>query len=200
MGTLCGERMFRPMYDWVLRMAHHRHALRSLAVVSFAESSFFPIPPDVMMVPMVLARRDKAYTIAAVCTIASVIGGMFGYAIGYFLMESVGQWLVELYHMQSRIETLRAGYEHYGAAIILLKGLTPIPFKLVTIASGLFKFNFPLFVLLAAITRAARFFIIAALLKRYGEPVQKFIEERLNLFAWGFLILLLAGFAAVALI
>lgn len=192
--------MFRPMYDWVLRMAHHRHALRSLAIVSFCESSFFPIPPDVMVVPMVLARRDKAYTIAAVCTLASIVGGMFGYAIGYFLWDSVGQWLVNLYHMQTKIEALRQGYANYGAAIILLKGLTPIPFKLVTLASGFFAFNFPLFVLLAAITRAARFFIIAALLKRYGEPVQKFIEERLNLFAWGFLILLVAGFAAIALI
>ena len=192
--------MFRPMYDWVLRMAHHRHALRSLAVVSFAESSFFPIPPDVMVVPMVLARRDQAYLIATVCTVASVIGGIFGYAIGHYLMESIGQWLVQLYHMESKFEALRHGYDQYGAAIILLKGLTPIPFKLVTIASGLFHFNFPLFVILATITRAARFFIIAALLKRFGEPMQAFIEKRLNLFAWGFLILLAGGFAAVALI
>lgn len=192
--------MFRPMYDWVLRMAHHRHALRSLAVVSFAESSFFPIPPDVMVIPMVLARREQAYLIATVCTVASVIGGMFGYAIGYYLMESIGQWLVQLYHMESKIEALRHGYDQYGAVIILAKGLTPIPFKLVTIASGLFHFNFPLFVILATITRATRFFIIAALLKRFGEPVQAFIEKRLNLFAWGFLILLAGGFAAVALI
>ena len=192
--------MFRPMYDWVLRMAHHRHALRSLAIVSFAESSFFPIPPDVMVVPMVLARREQAYLIAAICSAASVIGGMCGYAIGYFLWDSIGQWLVNLYHMQTKVEALRQGYAHYGAAIILLKGLTPIPFKLVTLASGFFAFDFPLFVLLAAITRSARFFLIAALLKRYGEPVQKFIEERLNLFAWGFLILLVGGFAAIALV
>ena len=190
--------MFRAMYDWVLRMAHHRHAMRSLAAVSFAESSFFPIPPDVMMVPMVLARREQAFRIAFVCTIASVIGGMFGYAIGYFLLESVGQWLINLYHMQDKVGQFQAMYGQYGAAIILLKGLTPIPFKLVTIASGIAKFNFPLFVILATITRAARFFIIAALLKRFGEPVQAFIEKRLNYFAWGFLILLLGGFAAVA--
>lgn len=190
--------MFRPMYDWVLRMAHHRHALRSLAIVSFAESSFFPIPPDVMMVPMVLARREQAYLIALVCSLASVAGGILGYAIGYFLWDSIGQGLVQLYHMEAKIETLRHGYAEYGAAIILLKGLTPIPFKLVTLASGFFAFNFPLFVLLAAITRAARFFIIAALLKRYGAPVQAFIEERLNWFAWGFLILVAGGFAAVA--
>lgn len=192
--------MFRPMYDWVLRMAHHRHALRSLAIVSFAESSFFPIPPDAMLVPMVLARREHAYRIAAVCTIASILGGIFGYAIGYYLWDSVGQWLVNVYHMEAKVEQLRHGYAEYGAAIILLKGLTPIPFKLVTLASGFFAFNFPLFVILATITRAARFFLIAALLRRYGEPVQAFIEKRLNYFAWGFLILLVGGFALVALL
>jgi len=192
--------MFRALYDWVLRMAHHRHALRSLAVVSFAESSFFPIPPDVMMVPMVLARREKAYLIATICTVSSVIGGIFGYLIGYYLLESIGQWVINLYHMQDKIGQFQAMYGEYGAAIILLKGLTPIPFKLVTIASGIAHFNFPLFVLLATITRGARFFIIAALLKRFGEPVQAFIEKRLNLFAWLFLALLVGGFVAVALL
>ena len=190
--------MFRAMYDWVLRMAHHRHALPALAGVSFAESSFFPIPPDVMVLPMVLARREKAYLIATVCTVASVLGGIFGYFIGYYLLESVGQWVIQLYHMQDKVADFQRLYGEYGAAIILLKGLTPIPFKLVTIASGIAHFNFPLFVILATITRGARFFIIAALLKRFGEPVQAFVEERLNLFAWGFLILLVGGFAIVA--
>ena len=190
--------MFRRLYDWVLRMAHHRHAVPALAAVSFAESSFFPIPPDAMLIPMVLARRDQAWRIAAVCTVASVIGGMFGYLIGYALLESVGQWLIQLYHMQDKIAQFQTTYAEYGAAIILLKGLTPIPFKLVTIASGIAKFNFPLFVLLATITRGARFFIVAALLKRFGAPVQEFIEKRLDYFAWAFLILLVGGFAAVA--
>lgn len=192
--------MFRSMYDWVLRMAHHRHALRSLAVVSFAESSFFPIPPDVMVVPMVLARRDEAYKIAAVCTISSVLGGMLGYAIGYYLFESVGQWLVNLYHMQARMEDLRLLYDQWGAWVILIKGFTPIPFKLVTIASGFFQYNFPIFVALATITRGARFFLIAWLLKRYGAPMQEFIERRLTLIGWLFLIALVGGFAAIALI
>lgn len=190
--------MFRALYDWVLRMAHHRHALRALAAVSFAESSFFPIPPDAMVVPMVIARRDKAFLIAGICTLFSVLGGMFGYAIGYFLLESVGEWVIQLYHMQDKIAQFQTTYAEYGAAIILLKGLTPIPFKLVTIASGIAHFNFPLFVLLSAVTRGARFFLIAALLKRFGAPVQEFIEKRLNLFAWGFLILLVGGFVAVA--
>ena len=192
--------MFRATYDWTLRMANHRHALRSMAAVSFAESSFFPIPPDVMLVPMILARREQAYLIATVCTVASVLGGIVGYAIGYFLWDTVGRWLIETYQLADRMGGLKALYDEWGAAVILIKGLTPIPFKLVTIASGFFKFNFPLFVILATITRGARFFLIAWLLKRYGVPMQAFIEERLNLISWLFLIALVGGFAAVALL
>ena len=192
--------MFRALYDWTLRLASHRHAIRSMAVISFCESSFFPIPPDVMVVPMVLARRDQAYLIATVCTVSSVLGGMLGYAIGYFLYDSVGQWLINVYHMGERIHGLRALYDQWGSLVILIKGFTPIPFKLVTIASGFFQFNFPLFVLLASITRGARFFLIAWLLKRYGAPMQEFIERRLTLVGWTFLILLVGGFALVAFI
>jgi membrane protein YqaA with SNARE-associated domain len=192
--------MFRALYDWTLRLANHRHAIRSMAAVSFAESSFFPIPPDVMLVPLILARRHEAYLIATVCTIASVLGGMLGYAIGLFLWETIGQWLIDLYHLRERMADLETLYDRYGAFVILIKGLTPIPFKLVTIASGVFTFNFPLFVLLATITRGARFFLIAWLLKRYGAPMQTFIEERLTLISWLFLIALVGGFAAIALL
>ena len=192
--------MFRGLYDWTLRLANHRHAIRSMAAVSFAESSFFPIPPDVMLVPMILARREQAWLIAAVCTVTSVAGGIFGYAIGYFLYDSVGQWLINLYGLQEGATEFRSWYAQWGAAIILVKGLTPIPFKLVTIASGLAAFNFPLFVLTALITRGARFFLIAALLKRYGPAIQDFIERRLNLIGFAFLLALAAGFGAVALI
>ena len=192
--------MFRALYDWTLRMAHHRHAVRSMAAVSFAESSFFPIPPDVMLVPMILANRDRAYWIATVCTVASVAGGLLGYAIGAFLWDSVGQWLAQLYRLEEKMEGLRLLYDQWGSLVILVKGLTPIPFKLVTIASGLFAFNFPLFVLLATVTRAFRFFLIAFLLKRYGEPVQEFIERRLTLIGWAVLLALVGGFAAVALL
>src|SRR6478609_6240214 len=119
-AALRGESsMFRALYDWVLRMAHHRHALRALAAVSFAESSFFPIPPDAMVVPMVIARRDQAYLIATICTVASVLGAMLGYAIGYFLLESVGQWLIQLYHMEGKVEQFQRMYGEYGAWIIL---------------------------------------------------------------------------------
>ena len=192
--------MFRALYDWTLRMAGHRHALRTLAAVSFAESSFFPIPPDVMLVPMILARRDRAWLIAGVCTAASVAGGIAGYAIGMFLYDSVGQWLVRVYGMGEGIEGFRETYRQWGAAIILIKGFTPIPFKLVTIASGIAGFSFPIFVAAATTTRAARFFLLAWLLRRYGAPVQAFIERRLTLVGWGVLALIAGGFALVALI
>ena len=192
--------MFRALYEWTLRVARHRHAIPGMAAVSFAESSFFPIPPDVMLVPMILARREQAYLIATVCTVASVLGGVFGYAIGYFLYDSVGVWLINLYGLHDAAAEYQAWYQEWGAAIILAKGLTPIPFKLVTIASGLAQFNFAIFVLTATITRGARFFIMAFLLKRYGAPIQRFIDERLTLLSWGFLGALVAGFAAVALI
>ena len=192
--------MFRALYDWTLRLASHRHAIRSLAVISFCESSFFPIPPDVMVVPMVLARREQAYWIAAVCTISSVLGGMFGYAIGYFLYDSVGIWLINLYGAHDASADFQRWYGQYGAAIILVKGLTPIPFKLVTIASGFAAFSFPIFVVTALITRAARFFAIAWLLRRYGAPVQEFIEKRLNLVGWAFLGVLVGGFFMVSMI
>jgi membrane protein YqaA with SNARE-associated domain len=192
--------MFRALYDWTLRLASHRHAIRSMAVISFCESSFFPIPPDVMVVPMVLARRDQAYLIATVCTISSVLGGILGYAIGMFLYDSVGQWLIRVYGMAEGIEGFRETYREWGAWIILIKGFTPIPFKLVTIASGIAAFSFPVFVAAATVTRAARFFLIAWLLRRYGATMQELIERRLTLVGWVFLILLIGGFAAVALI
>jgi membrane protein YqaA with SNARE-associated domain len=192
--------MFRALYDWTLRMAGHRHAIRYMGAVSFAESSFFPIPPDVMVVPMVLARRDQAYLIATVCTVMSVLGGMLGYAIGMFLRDTVGAWLINAYGMAEGIHEFETLFLTYGAAIILLKGLTPIPFKLVTIASGIAHFSFPLFVLCAVITRGARFFALAWVLKRYGEPVQAFIEKRLTLVSWLFLAALVGGFALIALL
>lgn len=192
--------MFRPLYNWTLRLAGHRHAMRSMAAISFAESSFFPIPPDVMIVPMMLARRDQIWRIATICTIASVLGGIFGYIIGYFLYDTLGQWLIGVYGLQKGATEFHDWYAKWGAAIILVKGLTPIPFKLVTIASGLAKFNFGIFILTASITRAARFFLIAALIDRFGAPIQEFVEKRLNLVGFAFLIVLVAGFAAVSLV
>jgi membrane protein YqaA with SNARE-associated domain len=153
-----------------------------------------------MMVPMVLANRSRAYLIATVCTVASVAGGLLGYGIGYFLYDSVGLYLVNLYGMHDAAAEYRDWYAEYGAWVILFKGLTPIPFKLVTIASGLARFDLGLFMLLAGITRGVRFFAMAFLLKRYCEPIERFIDERLTLVSWGFLILLAGGVTAATLI
>jgi membrane protein YqaA with SNARE-associated domain len=192
--------MFRPIYDWTLRLAGHRHAIFWLALISFAESSFFPIPPDVVVIPMVLARREQAWRIAAVVTLSSVLGGIAGYFIGAFLYDSVGAWLMRLYGMTDDVQAFRAWFAQWGVWIVLIKGLTPIPFKLVTIASGFAGMNLPAFIAAAAVTRGLRFFLIAGLLKRFGEPMQAFIEKRLTLVGWLFLAVLVGGFALVMLI
>ena len=191
--------MFRPLYDWVLRISEHPRALWVLAAVSFAESSFFPIPPDVMVVPMALAKRAQAYTIAAVCTVSSVLGGLAGYAIGFYLYESLGQWLIGLYGLERGAEEFHSWYAEWGTWVILIKGLTPIPYKLVTIVSGAAKFDLLVFTLASIATRGARFFIIAALIKAYGEPVRAFVEKRLDMVAWTFLIVLVGGIPAASL-
>lgn len=188
--------MLRKLYDRTIGLASGRHATWALGAVSFAESSFFPIPPDVMLIPMVLARRDRAWLFAAWCTVASVIGGAFGYAIGALLYDSVGAWLIHLYGYDGAMESFRASYAEWGMWIILIKGLTPIPYKLVTITSGFAGYNFPLFILLSIITRGLRFFIVAALLHRYGESIRGFIEGRLELVTTLLLVAIVGGFAA----
>ena len=186
--------MLRRLYDWVIRLAGHPRAIPILGVVSFLESSFFPIPPDVMLIPMVLANRDKAFRIALVCTVCSVLGGLLGYAIGYYFFETIGEWVVRTYGLQSGLATFRAGFAEYGIWIILIKGLTPIPYKLVTIASGAAHFDLFTFVWASIVTRGVRFFVVAALLWKFGEPIRAFIEKRLTLVTWLFLIALVGGF------
>jgi membrane protein YqaA with SNARE-associated domain len=190
-------RLIRRLYDWTLSLAARRDADWVLAGVSFAESSFFPIPPDAMMVPMVLARPDRAWRIAALATMASVVGGLLGYAIGYYLLETVGAWIIDLYGLTDKVGEFQAAYAHWGLWIILIKGLTPIPYKLVTIASGIAHFSLPLFVLASVLTRALRFFIVAALLKIYGPPIRTFIEARLTLVTSVFGILIVLGFLSL---
>ena len=188
--------MLRGLYDWVMRLAAHERALPALAVISFLESSVFPIPPDVMLIPMVLADRARAFRIALVCTVASVLGGLLGYAIGYYLFETLGEWVVRTYGMQAGLAAFRAGFDEYGTWIILIKGLTPIPYKLVTIASGAAHFDLFTFVWASILTRGLRFFLVAALLWKFGEPIRTFIEKRLTLLTWLFLIALVGGFVA----
>ena len=188
--------MIRRLYDWVIRLAGHQYAIPAMGAVAFAESSFFPIPPDVMLIPMVLANRDKAFRIALVCTVCSVLGGLLGYAIGYYFFETVGEWVVKTYGLQAGLEAFRHGLQEHGIWIILIKGLTPIPYKLVTIASGAAHFDLFTFVWASIVTRGIRFFLVAALLWKFGEPIRSFIEERLTLLTWLFLIALIGGFVA----
>ena len=188
--------MLRKLYDWVFSLARSKHATSSLAVVSFAESSFFPIPPDVMLAPMVLARPERAYFYAFVCTVASILGGLLGYAIGYFL-EPVGLAILAFLGKADTFETSKALFQQHGAWVILIKGLTPIPFKLITIASGIFQFNLALFLALCVITRGARFFAVAFVLKTWGPAVLAVVEKRLALWTFIGLAVLIGAFVAV---
>ena len=173
--------MLRKIYDWCIAAAEKPYALWLMGAVSFAESLFFPIPPDVMLIPMSLARPQRAWLYALVCTVTSVAGGLVGYAIGALLYDSVGQWLINLYGYGDKVDAFRASYAEYGAWIILLKGLTPIPYKLVTITSGFANYNLLLFVVFSIIARGGRFFIVAILLNRYGTWIREVIEKRLGL-------------------
>lgn len=188
--------MLRKLYAWAIRMANHRHAVWVLAAVSFAESSFFPIPPDAMLVPMVLANPRKAWLFAGVCTIASVIGGLLGYAIGSLLYDTVGHALISLYHMEDKATQFQHLYGEYGAILILLKGLTPIPYKLVTIASGMAHYPILPFIILSLITRGLRFFLLAGLLHRYGPGISVYLEKHLEKTMLAFLGIIILGFIA----
>ena len=173
--------MLRQTYDWCIAAADKPYALWILGAVAFAESSFFPVPPDVMLLPMSLARPRRAWLFATLCTVASVAGGVLGYAIGALLYDSLGQWLIHLYGLGDKVEAFRASYAQWGAWIIIGKGLTPIPYKLVTITSGFAGYDIWLFILCSIIARGGRFFIVAVLLNRYGDVIRHEIEKRLGL-------------------
>jgi membrane protein YqaA with SNARE-associated domain len=189
--------MLRKLYEGTMRLATTRAGVWVLGGVSFAESSFFPIPPDLVLVPMVLANRARARFLAAWCTITSVAGGVLGYAIGAFLFASVGSWLISVYGYGEELDSFRSAYAEWGAAIILIKGLTPIPYKIVTIASGFAGYDLLTFIVLSLITRGLRFFLVAELLRHFGEPIRAFIEKRLTLVTTGFLLFVIGGFVAV---
>jgi membrane protein YqaA with SNARE-associated domain len=173
--------MLRALYDRILDLASHRHAERWLALVAFAESSFFPIPPDAMLVPMCLARPDRAYRLALICTVASVVGGLLGYAIGFWLFEALARPILDAYGHADAMARFTAWFDRWGAAVILIKGLTPIPYKIVTIAAGAAQFSLGVFLATSIVTRGLRFFLLAWLLRRFGPPIRVFIERRLTL-------------------
>ena len=182
------------LYARMHALAESPQAEASLAAVAFAESSFFPVPPDVLLVPMALADPPRAYRFALIATVASVLGGMLGYAIGALLYDTVGQWLIQAYGYGAKMEALKATYAEWGWLVILVKGVTPIPYKLVTITSGLLGYNFPLFVALSALTRGVRFFLVAGALNWLGEPFRKAMERNFAAVLGGFVALVVAGF------
>ena len=185
----------RGLYNWVLKLAGSKHAEPALFCVSFAESSFFPIPPDVMLAPMCYARPDRAFRYALVCTVASVLGGLLGYALGYFLRE----WLLTFEMFQNQLAAFEAQFEQWGLWVILVKGLTPVPYKLVTIASGLALFNLPVFIGASIATRGLRFILVAWLFKTFGPALAPVIEKRIGMFALLFVVILIGGFVAASM-
>ncbi len=189
-----GPSWLKALYEWTLRQAASPHALWILAVVAFVESSIFPIPPDILLIPMVLAMRNRAWLLAGVCTIASVTGGMAGYGIGAFLYESMGQPILELYGKLEKFESFQAMYNEWGAWIVMMGGLTPFPYKVITIASGVTGLNIVTFTLFSIVARGIRFFLIAWLLWYFGAPIKAFIERYLGLLTIAFFVLLIGGF------
>lgn len=186
--------MLRKLYDTTIKLADHPRALWILAVISFAESSFFPIPPDVLLLPMIIAAPTKAWRIAFVCSISSVLGGIFGYIIGAYFFDVVGQPIVDFYHLQAQFERFSALYNDYGAIIVAIAGFSPIPYKVFTIASGVTNLDVTTFIFASAVSRSARFFLVAALLWKYGEPIREFIEKHLAKLTLLFCILLVGAF------
>ena len=191
--------LLRSLYNWTLKKAEHRYSSWVLSIVSFAESSFFPIPPDVLLIAMIIAKRTKAWTYALICTLSSVIGGVAGYAIGFFLVNSIGILIVEFYHLSNLFNTFENYYKEYGILIVLGAGFTPFPFKFITIASGVFSLNIFLFILTAFVARGLRFYLLACLLFIFGEKIKILIDKYFNILAVLFFILLLGSFMLIKL-
>ncbi len=189
--------MIRRLYDWTLSLAGHRHALWALAAVAFVESSVFPLPPDLLLIPMILAAPRRAFLLATVCTVASVLGGAFGYLIGATLFDSVAQPVLQFYGMDAKFADFQQRYNVWGAWAVLIAGVTPFPYKVITILSGATGLNFGIFMVASVFARGLRFFIVAALLWKFGAPIRDFIERRLGLVFTVALAVLIGGFVLV---
>jgi len=192
--------MLRALYDKTMALAAHRHANWALAAVSFIESSVFPIPPDVMLIPMVLAKRHRAVLIAVICTVASVLGGLLGYAIGLYLFDTIGMPILNFYGYGEKFASFQSRYNEWGVWIVLIAGVTPFPYKVITIASGVTGLSLPVFLLASIVARGLRFAIVTALLWKFGAPIKDFIERYLGLLFILFMVLLIGGFAVVKLV
>ncbi|HML43862.1 MAG: DedA family protein [Hyphomicrobium zavarzinii] len=189
--------MMRRLYDWMMAKARNDRAPHALFWVSFIESSFFPIPPDVMLIPMVIAQRAKAWWYATVATIGSVIGGAFGYGIGYFFFEQIGRPILEFYGKAQSFGEFTNWFNEWGVWILIIKGMTPFPYKVLTITAGVTHMPLIEFMLASVIARAMRFYLVAGLLYFFGEPIREFIEKRLTLVTTVFVVLLVLGFVAI---
>ena len=189
--------MLRPAYDWTMAQAEKPYALWMLALIAFAESSFFPIPPDILLIPLIIAARDRAFLIAAVCTAASVAGGLAGYAIGALLFDTIGTPVLNFYGYLDKFNEFQASYNAWGAWIVFGAGLTPFPYKVITIASGVSGLDLTVFMVASTLARGLRFFIIAALLWYWGRPIKRFIDANFGWLSVAFFVLLLGGFAVL---
>ena len=192
--------MLKALYDWTMRLAEHPRALWVLAIISFVESSVFPIPPDVLMIPLILAAPHRAWLIALVATVSSVLGGLLGYGIGFFAFEQIGQPILEAVGKLDRIEEFNATFNDAGFWAVLGAGITPFPYKVITIMSGWTGMPIMTFLVTSIVARGLRFFIVAALLWKFGAPVRDFIERRLGLVFIAFFVLLIGGFFALRLL
>lgn len=189
--------MLRKLYNWTLSLAGKRNAEHVLFGISFAESSFFPIPPDVLLIPMVIARPAKWARIALICTLASILGAIAGYLIGMFLFEQIGKPILDFYGKEDSFEKVAQWYNTWGGWGVLFAAVTPFPYKVLTLFSGATGLNFGIFLLVSVIGRSLRFFLVAWLLHRYGAPIRDFIEKYLGLLFTLFIILLAGGFYLV---
>ena len=193
-------KILRSLYNWTLKKAEHKYSAWILSLVSFCESSFFPIPPDILLIPMVLAKRVKAWIYAFICTFFSVLGGIVGYAIGYFFYNTIGILIINTYHLSNSFEAFESYYTEYGILIVLGAGFTPFPFKFITIASGVFNLNIFLFIITAIIARGLRFYLLTTLLFIFGEKIKVFIDKYFNILAILFFILLIGSMLLIKFI
>jgi len=192
--------VIRTLYDWTIEQATKPYALWMLAFVSFIESSVFPIPPDILLIPMIIAQPKRAFLLAGVCTVASVAGGAAGYAIGALLYESVGKPIVEFYGYAEKYAEFQNLYNENGAWVVFGAGITPFPYKVITIASGVTGMDLYTFTIASVLSRGIRFFVIAGLLWYWGEPINRFIQQNLGWLSVVFFLLLIGGFAALRLL
>ncbi|MEN8837499.1 MAG: YqaA family protein [Celeribacter marinus] len=192
--------MITRLYQWTLRLAQSPNALWALAIVAFIESSVFPIPPDILMIPLIIARPREAFKIAGIATVASVLGGMLGYWIGFGAFETIGRPVLEFYGKDAYFDEFAVTYNEYGAWAVLIAGVTPFPYKVITILSGTTQLSLPVFVAASIVARSLRFFIVATLLWKFGEPIRVFIERRLGLIFTLLIVIFIGGFYAVKFI